>query len=511
MAGNLQLFVVSILTALFAAYNLYRRNQIFVRFPPGPRRLPLFGNLTDLPTSQQWVTYAKWRGQYGDLIGLVVLGQPIVVINSIRTAFDLLNKRGSIYLDRPGFSLIQEWGGWNWMLTTMQYGEEWKLQRKMFAQQLNPKCIQEFHHVIYVQAAKLASRLLCSPEKFQDHTRLFAGANILMITYGHEVVDNDDEWVKLARDANASLEVLTNVGAHPVDIFPWLRHFPMNIFGGKFARQMRHMRNLAEQLVERPYTAVKDEVLCGRGLHSSMAHRLIDSCTSAGITAHEETIRGALAGVYVAGADTIISTIDTAILALMLNPDIQKEAQHVLDAVLCGQRLPSLEDRPKFPYVDAILRETLRWNPVAPLAAPHRLVQEDIYENMVFPAGTTFIANSWQMLHDEATYPNPTEFSPNRFLRDDGTLRDDILDPREIAFGFGRRICPGRHLAESSLWVTIAMILYLFDLTIPLDEKGEPIRPDLTYISALISHPTPFQCVFTPRSHTARLLLDPKK
>ncbi|KAG1886105.1 cytochrome P450 [Suillus subluteus] len=408
MAGNLQLFVVSILTTLFAPYSLYRRNQILVRFPPGPRRLPLFGNLTDLPTSQQWVTYAKWRGQYGDLIGLIVLGQPIVVINSIRTAFDLLNKRGSIYLNRPGFSLVREWnyrltycrGGWNWMITTMQYGEEWKLQRKMFA-----------------------------------------GANILMITYGHEVVDENDEWVKLARDANASLEVLTNVGAHPVDIFPWLRHLPMNIFGGKFARQMPHMRNLAEQLVERPYAAVKDEVLCGRVLHSSMAHRLIDSYTSAGITAHEETIRGALAGVYVAGADTasIISTIDSAILALMLNPDIQKEAQHVLDAVLCGQRLPSLEDRPKFPYV--------MWNPVAPLAIPHRLVQEDIYENMVFPAGTIFIANSWQMLHDEATYPNPTEFSPNRFLRDDGMLCDDVLDPCEIAFGFGRRKAFGRVVA----------------------------------------------------------------
>ncbi|KAG9308363.1 cytochrome P450 [Chiua virens] len=207
-----------------------------------------------------------------------------------------------------------------------------------------------------------------------------------------------------------------------------------------------------------------------------------------------------------AGAETVFSSIDTAILALMLHPEVQEVGQRAIDQLTGGQRLLSLEDRSKLPYIDAVLRETLRWNPVAPLAVPHRLTQPDSYGQWELPVGTTVIANSWHMLHDEAVYPNPSEFIPQRFINADGTLRDNILDPREIAFGFGRRICPGRYLGEESLWIAIATIIYLFDLSLPTDENGTPIPPEIKYESPFICRPSPFQCVFTPRSQAAALL-----
>ncbi|KAH7907410.1 cytochrome P450 [Hygrophoropsis aurantiaca] len=510
MTDSLRLCITLVVVVSGVILPFYwRRKSWRYCFPPGPRRLPLIGNLLDLPIAQQWLTYAKWGSLYGDMTGIVVLGQPIVIINSFQVALDLLDKRSLLYSDRPAFSLIQTWGGWDWMLTVMQYDEECKMQRRILAQHLNQRSICEYQDCLHEASISFARRLLQKPEKFQDHTRLFAGANIMMITYGHEVRDEEDEWVKLAEAAVRSLDVLTNVGAHPIDLFPVLRHLPRFVFGQTFARQMDNMRHLAKQLITRPYLAVKREIEDGIA-RSSMASRLIDAPGSTSALFRgansDSIIQGTLAGAYVAGADTIVSTLDSAILALMLHPEIQREAQRELDFVLMGERLPVFGDREKLPFIDAIFRETLRWNPVAPLAVPHRLIQRDVYDNMIFPAGTTFVANSWQMLHDESVFQEPFAFNPHRFLDANGRLRSDVADPRRIAYGFGRRICPGRHLAEQSAWIAIAMLLSTFELSMPFDEHGNPVQPDLTYVSSLISHPNPFRCVFTPRHKIAHLI-----
>ncbi|KAJ7596171.1 cytochrome P450-like protein [Mycena floridula] len=122
-------------------------------------------------------------------------------------------------------------------------------------------------------------------------------------------------------------------------------------------------------------------------------------------------------------------------------------------------------------------------------------INEDYYEGYYIPAGTTVIANSWAILHDPSIYPDPFTFNPDRFLES-----DPQMDPEKIAFGYGHRVCPGRHLASNSLWLAIASLLSTFSIEKALDSTGKEITPVVDCSDGVVSHPLDFQCRFVPRS-----------
>ncbi|KAF8558122.1 cytochrome P450 [Imleria badia] len=141
-------------------------------------------------------------------------------------------------------------------------------------------------------------------------------------------------------------------------------------------------------------------------------------------------------------------TLQVFILAMVLFPEVQRKAQSVIDATVGTSRLPLWTDGPSLKYIDAVLRETLRWYPILPLSTPHATMDSDVYEGYYIPKGHTFPAWVGAMTHDEAKYPNPFDFDPERFLDADENLNQDTVG---YAFGFGRRICVGRHVADASL------------------------------------------------------------
>ncbi|EGN99175.1 hypothetical protein SERLA73DRAFT_182045, partial [Serpula lacrymans var. lacrymans S7.3] len=150
---------------------------------------------------------------------------------------------------------------------------------------------------------------------------------------------------------------------------------------------------------------------------------------------------------------------------MIQNPQVQAKAQSEIDTMVGHNRLPSFDDRPSLPYIDAVLRETLRWHPVAPLGIAHAVSNDDIYEGYHLPKGATVIANAWAMSHDESIYFNPFSFEPDRFLSE-GRLTDDNAS---YVFGFGRRICVGRHAADASVWSAIVSFLAVFTIKKAID------------------------------------------
>jgi cytochrome P450 len=132
----------------------------------------------------------------------------------------------------------------------------------------------------------------------------------------------------------------------------------------------------------------------------------------------------------------------SCILALALHPEIQRKGRAIADARLDG-RLSDFSDFGTMPYVDAIVHESLRWNPVTPLGVPHCARQDDHYDGRVIKKGTMVFANIWALLRDEMSYGKDTnKFIPERWLNPDGTFNAHM--DTETAFGFGRRICPGK-------------------------------------------------------------------
>ncbi|KAG7085604.1 hypothetical protein E1B28_003155 [Marasmius oreades] len=185
---------------------------------------------------------------------------------------------------------------------------------------------------------------------------------------------------------------------------------------------------------------------------------------------------------------------------MLANPDAQRRAQSEIDSVVALGELPQFSDQHALPFVSAIVKEVLRWKPVTPLGIPHASVAEDVYRGYTIPSGSLMVPNIWAMLHDEDTYPDPHSFKPERFIGADGKLNPDVKDPSTVLFGFGRRICPGRHMSLNSVWISIALMLATLNISKALDKEGNVIEPSYEYISSLACIPAPFKCAIKPRS-----------
>ncbi|KAJ8487351.1 hypothetical protein ONZ45_g14371 [Pleurotus djamor] len=154
------------------AWKLSSLRSSGLPLPPGPKKLPLIGNLLDMPKNDEWVTYARWGKQYGsDLIHIQVAGSSIVVVNSAEVAHDLFDKRSTIYSSRPRFVMLNELMGWEWAVAHMPDGEMWRQHRRLFQKELHPSTTPTFQPAV----TKFAHRLLVSihqtPEDFMSHMR----------------------------------------------------------------------------------------------------------------------------------------------------------------------------------------------------------------------------------------------------------------------------------------------------------------------------------------------------
>lgn len=200
---------------------------------------------------------------------------------------------------------------------------------------------------------------------------------------------------------------------------------------------------------------------------------------------------------------------------MLLYPRVFRKAQEEMDRVTGGPgsanfRLPTFGDRPRLPYMNAIVDEVLRWAPIAPMGLPHVNMEDVEYEGYRIPKGSIAMPNIWRvfssfsssiavltelnahflpsvgtiyrkMAHDENVYEKPFEFYPERFLRSSASSRDPDSpivernesgikpeqDVRDYIFGFGRRICPGKELADATLFMVAAMSIAVFDLRVP--------------------------------------------
>ncbi|KAL4959505.1 cytochrome P450 [Aspergillus stella-maris] len=481
----------------------YTDTEQNVPLPPGPPRKPIIGNFRDLPASgeKDWVHWLKHKDLYGPLSSITIFGQTIIIINDARIVFDLLEKRSNIYSSRPRMVFAGEMIGWEDILAMQAYSDPFRAYRKAMHKVLGTKnSIAQFNSLQEVEVRRFLLRVLEKPGDLVRHIRTETGAVILKIAYGYDInTRGPDPLVSLANEALENFSVAGTPGAWIVDAVPILKYIPSWLPGAGFKRTAAKWRDNLITTIEKPYRLVQKQMKEGKYPDSYLSN-LLEEARGRTLTADEEkVIKWSAGSLYTGGADTTVSTLSTFFLAMSLYPEVQKRAQQELDAVLGSATLPTFVDRPKLPYIEAIVKEALRWHPVAPMGIPHMCSKDDVYEGLRIPGGAIVMANIWAFTHDAKTYPNPEKFDPTRFLPSKGNGKEPQPDPHNLTFGFGRRICPGRILADSTIFMSIAQALSVFDIRSGVDENGES-SVKAEFLPGVISHPVPFTLRITPRS-----------
>ncbi|RPD62682.1 CyP450 monooxygenase [Lentinus tigrinus ALCF2SS1-7] len=473
--------------------------------PPGPKCIPYIGNVSHMRKPEIWKAHRELCEKYGDIVYVPVLGQRIMILGSPRVITDLLDKRSSVTSDRMQSAII-ELSGQDSNFAMYSYGRWWKLHRRAFWQHFLPAASEKYLDIQKDATRAFLQKLLADPSRLCEHIRYTFRVGVVKVVYGIPEQD-DHQYVAMMEKVLDVAEAFTP-GRYLVEFMPFLRHIPAWVPGAGFQHDFAGWRNVTNWVRNNMVEKTREGMVNGETSQSIVAQLLEQMDEEDAVTTadKQDIIKNVALTAYEGGAETTYSTLRSFFVAMVLNPDVQRKAQAELDAVVGSNRLPEHNDLPNLPYIEAIHKEVLRWAPVLPFSLPHMTSEDIEYNGYFIPAGTLILPNSWACLHDPKTYPEPERFMPERFLRD-GKLNPEVSDPAQFAFGYGRRVCPGRHFADASLFINIAMVLHVFDITPPLDENGNPIQIEMHMANRLVSHPMDVRCTITPRSEKARELI----
>ncbi|PIL25709.1 cytochrome P450 [Ganoderma sinense ZZ0214-1] len=315
------------------------------------------------------------------------------------------------------------------------------------------------------------------------HLKHMSGANIMEATYGIKVLPEDDPFIELAEAGQEAVSKCA-IGFYFVEIFPLLRHVPAWFPGAGFQRQAAVWHEAATRQLHVPYADYVRREELGKA-DECMAKALAEAYGTDDVAVRHAKM--ATATMYMGGVETVAAVMHTFFLTMLLYPDVQARARRELEAVVGTHRLPTFDDLGAVPYIDALIKEVLRWAPIVRLDLPRRLREGDVYNGYYLEKDSIVIVNIWSILHDDKMYPDPHAFTPERFLNDDGKLNTDILDPQDVAFGFGRRMCPGRFMAYETLWIAIATLLSCAEIYPAKDGQGREIEVKEDFVSAFVT------------------------
>jgi cytochrome P450 len=353
-----------------------------------------------------------------------------------------------------------------------------------------------------VENRQLLLNLLEQPDRFLESVRRYTTSITTSITYGWRTVSHDDHrMAALFEGAQAFAEIVMSVSTLLLDTVTVLRRLPDFLVPVK--RRARNLHLKEKELFLGHWLAVKSAVRDGTA----------KPCFSVGLAKMQQQEgfsdeRAAyVAGTLLeAGADTTSNTFYGFIQAMLLFPDIQRQLQASIDGVVSNDRLPSMDDYQRLPYVRCCIKESLRWMPTAIFGFPHAVTQENFYQGYRIPRGATVIINAYAIQMDPHRHAHPRRFDPDRYKTDYLSLAESAASPDvtkrdHFQFGGGRRVCPGMHIVERTLFLGYARLMWAFDVLPMVDEQGKHILPDPERLTqGLATMPQPFSAMIRPRS-----------
>jgi cytochrome P450 len=367
---------------------------------------------------------------------------------------------------------------------------------------LNITTSKEYVPYQMLENKQMLFQLLEQPQDFLKHIRRYSNALTTTMVFGWRTPTYEDESMKQLFEGFAEFAEINQTGsAALIDFYPLLRKLPDFLLPTQKKAKMLHSRE--KQLYLKHWLNAKKTIEKGKA-QPCFCEGMAQAQRAEGFDDDQAAyISGTL---LEAGSDTTSSTLYAFVQAMLLYPEIQARAQLEIDKAV-GDRPPTLDDESSLQYVRACMKETLRWMPTTILGAvPHAANKDDEYMGYVIPKGAGVLNNVWAIHMDPQRHPDPRNFQPERYIHDTQSLYDSAANAdgnkRDVfTFGAGRRICPGMHVAERSLFLGISRILWAFDIKPVVDAAGRQILPDQEKLTqGFVCMPEEFQAGIKPRS-----------
>lgn len=462
------------LVILFLSSN-NKKNEPF-HPPPGPKGLPLIGNLHQFDSSKPHVYFAELAKIYGPILSLRFGCVPVIVVQSAKLAEEVLKKQDLNFCSRPPMVGIRKLSYNGLDIAFSPYGEyQIKIKKISVVHLFSSKKVASFAPIRQEEVSRMIEKIsyLSSSSEIVDLSELlssFARSTICRIAFGKRYVDDEDSssrFHKLISEAEAMFTTLFFSDYFPG--FGWLDKLT-----GQFSRLQQTFKNLdsfAQEIIDDHLDPNKPE-----SEQEDIVDVLLQLMKQRSLELSLDHIKAVLTIIFIAGTDSSSAMVVWAMTQLLKNPNSMKKVQHELRNAIQNEGCIKNNDLIELEYFKAVVKETFRLHPAAPLLVVRDTVRKSTIEGYDIQPKTLVYVNAWAIGRDPKSWKDPEQFYPERFLGSSIDIKGNNYEL--IPFGAGRRICPGMHLGVSNMEIALANLLYFFDWELPGDLKKEDIDTD---------------------------------
>ncbi|KAL6199007.1 hypothetical protein ACLB2K_028795 [Fragaria x ananassa] len=477
------LFLVSLLSlSIFILLSFSRSGSKF-KLPPSPTRLPLIGNLHQLGTlpHRSLGTLSK---KHGPLM-LLHLGQvPTLVVSSAEMAKEVMKTHDTVFSSRPKTTAANILAYGCYDIGFAPYGEYWRQVRKLCVLELlSLKRVQQFQYAREEEIGVLVNRIrkAClgqSPINLSE--MLIKASNNIMsrCVLGQNFVEQNGSWFgELARTLMTQI-----MGFSLGDFFPSLSW--IDSLRGLIARLNKtfvEVDGFLDQLIEEHKTANRE--VESKDFVDILLQLQKDSSPEFELT--RDNLKAILVDMLIGGSDTTSTALEWLMAELMRNRSVMAKLQEEVRRVVGKKARVDVSDLEQMDYLKCVIKEALRLHPPAPLLVPRETIAAVELGGYYIPAKTSVLVNAFAIQRDPEFWDRPEEFLPERFEGNSVDFRSQ--DFQFIAFGGGRRGCPGVNFAVAAAEYELANLMYWFDWKLP---SGSALAEtlDMTEVYGLTVH-----------------------
>ncbi|CAL5328681.1 unnamed protein product [Camellia sinensis] len=470
--------------------------------PPGPKPWPIIGNLNLIgPLPHQ--SLHKLSQKYGHLMQLKFGSYSVVVTSSAEMAKQFLKTHDHIFASRPVIA-AGKYTTYNYSnITWSPYGPYWRQGRKIFLTELfSAKRLESYEYIRVEERQAVISQLFAlsgKPIILRGHishmtlsvmSRIVLGKKYISESLREKSVLRVEEFQEML-DELFFLNGVVNVG----DWIPWIDFLDLQ----GYVKQMKALSKKFERfhdLVLGEHIARKEEEkdFVAKDMVDVLLQLLDDPNLE--IKLNGDSVKAFILDLIAGGTDTSAITLEWAMSELLKKPDLINKATKELDRVIGRERWVEEKDFPQLPYLDAIVKETMRLHPVVVLLAPHLALEDCKVAGYDIRKGTRVFINTWSMGRDPTIWDAPEEFCPERFLGKEIDVRGQSFEL--LPFGSGRRMCPGYSLGLKMIRSSLANMLHGFSWKLPDNLKTEDLGMEEVFGLTTLRK-TPLVAVVEPR------------